>query len=617
VKFKFRPLQLLPLFIWLLPFFTQSVQAEIQQGLNAVGYKINQINPTRSDTAYPTCGTETENNINRNFEGEPFQQCTTDMFMIHYTGYIEIPTNNTIKFMVAADDGGTVKIGTTEFGTWNLKGCSWSAQTTNSFPAGSYPLDGWFYEWGGGSCYMLAWNIDNTGWQIVPDSAFTQQAVATTTTSSTTTSSTTTTLSSTTTSTTTTEVSTTTSSSTTTLPTTTTTTSEPVQTSTTTSIENTTTSTTTTVQVSPTTTQAPYTPPQTTTTSPTIETQPQPTTTEPDTTVDEPDTTEPETSTTDLPDPVEDTVEPVETTIPETVVPDRVDEILPDETEQPEDISEPQEDIKETEVEQVDDSSSTTLPPISEIESVFDVDISKEELTEILDKVFADTTDTEQVVEAINDLLDADLSKEELAAVFDAVFDEDLSDEETIELAQEVLKGELDAEEFGTVLDAIFDKVVTDEVLIETFTAVLETKLDAEKFEAIVNVLESDVISKEQVAEVVTLIIEQEGGVNAEQATELATSEKVLESIDGDQATEVFDAVVASEVSPEDGLAISKAVQEAPKEVRKAFEKELNVFEGVFDVYVPMGSRIPVGDRRVIVGVGAVLLSVPVRVRVG
>ena len=462
---------------------------------------------------------------------------------------------------------------------------------------------------------------------------------------------TTTTSPSTTTSTTTTEVSTTTSSSTTTLPTTTTTTSEVTQSSTTTSVASTTTTTTTTTPPTTTTTEAPYTPPQTTTTSPTIETQPVTTTTEPDTTVDEPETTEPETSTTYLPDPVEETVGPVETTIPETVVPDRVDEILPDETEQPEDISEPQEDTKETEVEQVDDSSPTTLPPISEIESIFDVDISEEELVEVLDEVFADITDTEQVVEVVSalldkeldkeeltavmeavfseeasveqmeavvdDLLEADLSKEELAAVFDAVFDEDLSDEETVELAQEILKGELDAEEFGTVIDAIFDKVVTDEVLIETFTAVLETELDAEKFEAVVDVLESDVISKEQVAEVVTLIIEQEGGVNAEQATELATSKKVLESIDGEQATEVFDAVVASEVSPEDGLAISEAVQEAPKKVRKAFEKELNVFEGVFDVYVPMGSRVPVGDRRVIVGVGAVLLSVPVRVRVG
>jgi hypothetical protein len=248
---------------------------------------------------------------------------------------------------------------------------------------------------------------------------------------------------------------------------------------------------------------------------------------------------------------------------------------------------------------------------------LLDAELTDEQLTEVLDSAFSEEAAVENMVSALDAILDGPIDAEDLEKVMDAVFDGDLSDDETIALAEEVLKGELTADEFGTVIDAIFDEVVTDEVLIETFTAVLETELNEEKFEAVVAVLESETISNEQVSEVVTLIIEQEGGVNAEQATELATSAKVLESIDGEQATEVFDAVVASEVSPEDGLAISEAVQEAPKKVRKAFEKELNIFEGVFDVYVPMGSRVPVGDRRVIVGVGAVLLSVPVRVRVG
>ena len=44
--------------------------------------------------------------------------------MLHYTGFINIPVHETIRFWVAADDGGTVKIGTEEFGDWNDKGCS-------------------------------------------------------------------------------------------------------------------------------------------------------------------------------------------------------------------------------------------------------------------------------------------------------------------------------------------------------------------------------------------------------------------------------------------------------------------------------------------------------------
>lgn len=134
------------------------------------------------------CGSEIENNINRNFEGEPFNQCGDDLFMIHYTGFITIPAHETIRFWVAADDGGTVKIGTEEFGDWNDKGCS-AVEAEFQIDAGSQPLDAWFYENGGGTCFMLAWQIDNGEWEIVPDEAFTHGAVpeATTTTATTTT----------------------------------------------------------------------------------------------------------------------------------------------------------------------------------------------------------------------------------------------------------------------------------------------------------------------------------------------------------------------------------------------------------------------------------------------
>jgi len=209
---------MIPLPALVFAFFPNSVRADPPTpGLNAVGYTINQVPPTKSDTVYPTCGREVENNINRNFNGEPFQQCPNDNFMVHYTGSITIPANETIAFQVAADDGGTVKIGETEFGTWNLQGCSWSQQTTVPFPAGTYALDGWFFEHGGNACYMLTWNINGQGWQIVPDSAFTTSSTPTTTsttvpsttttaTSTTTSSSSTTTTSTTTTSTTTTTV---------------------------------------------------------------------------------------------------------------------------------------------------------------------------------------------------------------------------------------------------------------------------------------------------------------------------------------------------------------------------------------------------------------------------
>ena len=183
---------LIPLPALLFAFFPNPAHADPVAGLNAVGYLISGL-PTKSDIAYPQCGSELENNINRNFNGEPFQQCGNDNFMVHYTGTITIPENQTISFMVAADDGGTVKIGDTpEFGTWNFKGCSWSTPTSFVLTGGTYPLDGWFFESGGLTCYMLAWNINGAGFVIVPDSAFTTKAPSTTTTTSSTSTTTTT-----------------------------------------------------------------------------------------------------------------------------------------------------------------------------------------------------------------------------------------------------------------------------------------------------------------------------------------------------------------------------------------------------------------------------------------
>jgi len=152
----------------------------------------------------------------------------------------------------------------------------------------------------------------------------------------------------------------------------------------------------------------------------------------------------------------------------------------------------------------------------------------------------------------------------------------------------------LSTEEFNTVLNAIFDEQISDEVLVETFTAVLDTPLTQERFAEVVNVLSSDAITNDQVAQVVDLIIGQDGGVAAEQAVELVSSAKVLESVSGDQATEVFGSVDEGALTAENGEQITAAVQEAPVAVRDAFQEEINVFGGVFDGYYPLGSMIEV-----------------------
>jgi hypothetical protein len=170
-----RWLIFLPVAIFAL-FAPQPAQAS-QTGLLVRGYQIDEIPPTKSDVAYPLCGSSIEPFINATWDYEQnlFGECGWDSFMLHYTGYLQIPEHETIEFWVASDDGGTVKIGTEEFGVWQDQGCSATETGLIDIEAGTQPLDAWFYENGGGTCFMLAWNIDNTGWAIVQPEFFTSE----------------------------------------------------------------------------------------------------------------------------------------------------------------------------------------------------------------------------------------------------------------------------------------------------------------------------------------------------------------------------------------------------------------------------------------------------------
>ncbi len=419
---------LIPLPAIILSFWPTIVRAEAQPGLQTTYYTIDAIPPVQSTTAYPLCGSEIENNINRSYDGEPFEDCTYDLFMVHMTGFIEIPEHQTIEFMLASDDGGEITIGGNTFGVWYDQGCTWTMSNELQLDAGSQPLELWMYENGGGTCVMLAWKIDNGGWEIVPDSAFSQQAVASTT-SSTSTSTTTTTP---TTSTTVAEQ-TTTSSSTTSLPTTTTTTSEPVQSSTTTSTTSTTTTTTTTVAPAPTTTQTTYTPPQTTTTSEPVASTTSSTTTT--TSLPEPETTVEETSTTTyLPDP-DPTVPQSSSTLPV--------ETTPQTTQPTPETSTPQ--TTEPEVE----SSSTTT--ILELDIEPDQPITDEKIEQILEAL--EDAAPAQIIAAIEQVLASNItsdqavsiasSPEVLAAITqdqaEAIFEQIVVEELSVEQADELV----------------------------------------------------------------------------------------------------------------------------------------------------------------------------------
>ena len=199
--FHSRWLVFLPVALFAL--FAPAKAEASQTGLLVRGYQIDQIPPTKSDLAYPLCGSSVEPFINATWDYEQnlFGDCGWDSFMLHYTGYIQIPEHETIEFWVASDDGGTVKIGVHEFGNWQDQGCSATETGLIDIEAGTQTLDAWFYENGGGTCFMLAWNVDDTGWVIVQPEFFTSEPLTpettstleTTTTEATTTTSTTTT----------------------------------------------------------------------------------------------------------------------------------------------------------------------------------------------------------------------------------------------------------------------------------------------------------------------------------------------------------------------------------------------------------------------------------------
>ena len=182
-SFHSRWLIFLPVALFAL-FAPQSAEAS-QVGLLVRGYQITEIPPTKSDLAYPLCGSSIEPFINATWDYEQnlFGDCGWDLFMLHYTGYLQIPEHDTIEFWIASDDGGTVKIGTEEFGVWQDQGCSATETGLIDIAAGTQPLDAWFYENGGGTCFMLAWNIDNTGWAIVQPEFFTSEPLVPATTS--------------------------------------------------------------------------------------------------------------------------------------------------------------------------------------------------------------------------------------------------------------------------------------------------------------------------------------------------------------------------------------------------------------------------------------------------
>ena len=340
-------------------------------------------------------------------------------------------------------------------------------------------------------------------------------------------------------------------------------------------------------------------------------TPPTTTTTEPETT-----TTEPEVTTTTEPELVPLPVETLPTENTTVLIPEL--DLTPVSIPEPENttVSIPEIDPTPVSVPEID-TSPVTVPEPEDLPNETIPEISIPEETQIttdeaVANIFENANNADDLGAAVTDAIDNADSPEEIAALVTSLFDGPMNSEEFTAVVDAVFTEDLSTEELSAALDAVFAEPLSDEKFAEVIDAVLDSPLTDEQFAEVVNILESDNITEDQVAGAVDNILEN--GVTEDQATELATSEKVLESIDGDQASEIFAEIPVGELTQEEESALVEAVTNAPEEVKNAFEETINVYGEGLDDYVPVGSSVDVGSRRTLLAATAVLSAATVGV---
>ena len=159
-----------------------------------------------------------------------------------------------------------------------------------------------------------------------------------------------------------------------------------------------------------------------------------------------------------------------------------------------------------------------------------------------------------------------------------------------------------------SVLDSLHEELPEELVFDLAEAADLGVALTNEQFGEAVNAIAD--LTEEQAVALIGEILAT--AVSADQAQELATNAEVLAVVTQDQAEEIFATVDVGSLSVDEGAALVEVVQEAPTEVRQAFEAEINVFDGVFDEYVPTGSVVSVAVRRAVIASIGVIFVTPV-----
>ena len=128
----------------------------------------------------------------------------------------------------------------------------------------------------------------------------------------------------------------------------------------------------------------------------------------------------------------------------------------------------------------------------------------------------------------------------------------------------------------------------------EEVTSILE---EATTTEELVEALAD--LSPEQVSQVIKEILAEEP--TQEQAAALATSPEVLAVVSAQEAEQIFEALDVAELTDAQTEQLIEAIESAPTEIREQFENTIDIFGEGLDDYTPIGSNIPVGERRTLI----------------
>ena len=144
----------------------------------------------------------------------------------------------------------------------------------------------------------------------------------------------------------------------------------------------------------------------------------------------------------------------------------------------------------------------------------------------------------------------------------------------------------------------------------EEVTSILE---EATTTEELVEALAD--LSPEQVSQVIEEILAEEP--TQEQAAALATSTEVLAVVSAQEAEQIFEALDVGELTDAQTEQLIEAIESAPTEIREEFEDTIDIFGEGLDDYTPVGSTIPVGERRTLIAVtaGITLAAAGTRIR--